>query len=155
LSTLSPGAVFFKLTPPQFRDKLLPIPGGTKIAAVQRRSRLWHWSPAAGPAQRWLSVAMTTTLKEELKRMMVANLMLQVRPDEIADDLLLFGPASLGLDSVDALQLVVALDKEYGLKIPDPNAARQILQSVNSIAIAIDSHRHALAANAEFPANPA
>jgi acyl carrier protein len=75
-----------------------------------------------------------TDLKQEIKRMMVENLMLQVGPDAIADDLPLFGPGGLGLDSVDALQLVVALDKNYGLKIPDPEAARKILQSVQTIA---------------------
>jgi acyl carrier protein len=69
--------------------------------------------------------------------MMVENLMLQVTAAEIGDDQPLFGPGSLGLDSVDALQLVVALDKTFGLKIPDPAAAKSILQSVNSIAEAV------------------
>ena len=46
-------------------------------------------------------------------------------------------PGSLGLDSVDALQLVVALDKQFGLKVPDPAAAKEILQSVNTIASAV------------------
>jgi len=41
------------------------------------------------------------------------------------------------LDSVDALQLVVALDKNYGLKITDPEAARSILHTVNSLVHAI------------------
>jgi len=41
------------------------------------------------------------------------------------------------LDSVDALQLVVALDKNFGLKIRDPEAAKQILHTVNSIARAV------------------
>jgi acyl carrier protein len=63
--------------------------------------------------------------------------MLQVDSAEIADDQPLFGPGSLGLDSVDALQLVVALDKNFGLKIPDPAAAKQILQSVNTITQAV------------------
>jgi acyl carrier protein len=78
------------------------------------------------------------TRKEEIKKLMVENLMLQVTPDEIRDDQPLFGPDSLGLDSVDALQLVVALDKQYGLKIPDPAAAQQILQNIDSIAAALD-----------------
>ncbi len=77
-------------------------------------------------------------LKAEIKRLMVENLMLQVTAEEISDDQLLFGPNSLGLDSVDALQLVVALDKNFGLKIPDPAAAKEILQSVNSIAAAVE-----------------
>jgi acyl carrier protein len=76
-------------------------------------------------------------LKQEIKRMMVENLMLQVGADAIADDTPLFGPGGLGLDSVDALQLVVALDKNYGLKIPDPETARKMLQTVETIADAV------------------
>jgi acyl carrier protein len=80
-----------------------------------------------------------TELKTQIKRLLVENLMLQSKAEEIADDLPLFGPGSLGLDSVDALQLVVALDKNYGLKIPDPEAAKKILQSVNTIAAAVEA----------------
>lgn len=79
-------------------------------------------------------------LKERIKQLMVENLMLQVAPGDIADDLPLFGPGSLGLDSVDALQLVVALDKNFGLKIRDPEAAKQILQNVGSITEAVRQH---------------
>lgn len=79
----------------------------------------------------------TTPLNEQIKQMMVENLMLQVSAAEIGDDTPLFGPGGLGLDSVDALQLVVALDKTFGLKITDPGAAREVLQSVNSMAKAI------------------
>jgi acyl carrier protein len=78
-------------------------------------------------------------LKTHIKRMLVENLMLQINPEEIGDDQPLFGPGSLGLDSVDALQLVVALDKNYSLKITDPETARGILQTVNSIVQAIVS----------------
>ena len=78
-----------------------------------------------------------TALKERIKAMMVENLMLQVTADEITDDLPLFGPGGLGLDSVDALQLVVGLDKNFGVKIPDPAAAKEILQTVNTIADAV------------------
>lgn len=63
--------------------------------------------------------------------------MLQIPIEEISDDQALFGPGSLGLDSVDALQLVVALDKTYGLKVPDPEAAKNILHSVSSMAKAV------------------
>jgi acyl carrier protein len=79
----------------------------------------------------------TTQLKQRIKQIMVENLMLQITAEDISDDKPLFGPEGLGLDSVDALQLVVALDKNFGLKIPDPNAAKQILESVNTIAAAI------------------
>jgi acyl carrier protein len=78
-----------------------------------------------------------TALKERIKAMMVENLMLQVTAAEIGDDLPLFGPGGLGLDSVDALQLVVALDKNFGLKIPDPPTAKVVLQNVNTIAEAV------------------
>ena len=77
-------------------------------------------------------------LKTQIKRLLVENLMLQTSAEEIADDLPLFGPGSLGLDSVDALQIVVALDKNYGLKIPDPEAAKKVLQSVNTIVAAVE-----------------
>jgi acyl carrier protein len=76
-------------------------------------------------------------LKQQIKAMMVENLMLQITAAEIKDDQPLFGPGSLGLDSVDALQLVVAIDKTFGLKIPSPDAAKETLQSVNSIAAAV------------------
>jgi acyl carrier protein len=82
----------------------------------------------------------TDALKRRLKTMMVENLMLQVGADDIADDQPLFGPGSLGLDSVDALQLVVTLDKNFGLKIPDPAAAKVVLQSVNTIASAVQAN---------------
>lgn len=82
-----------------------------------------------------------TGLKQRIKNMMVENLMLQVTADEIGDDQALFGPGSLGLDSVDALQLVVALDKNFGLKVPDPAAAKVILHSVNTIVAAVQRHQ--------------
>lgn len=86
-----------------------------------------------------------SALKQELKGVLVENLMLQVNAADISDDQPLFGPEGLGLDSVDALQLVVVLDKNYGLKIPDPEAAREILQNVGTIARAIAQHRQSTA----------
>jgi acyl carrier protein len=80
-------------------------------------------------------------LKAEIKKMLVENLMLQTGAEEIGDDQPLFGPGSLGLDSVDALQLVVALDKNYGLKLSDTEVARKTMQSVNSIAAAVQKHQ--------------
>ncbi len=84
-------------------------------------------------------------IKQGIRNLMVENLMLQISPEEIGDDQPLFGPGSVGLDSVDALQLVVALDKAYGLKIADPEAARQILQNVNTIADAVAKHQSSAA----------
>ena len=84
-----------------------------------------------------------TKFKQDIKQLIVENLMLQITPEEIGDDQIFFGPGSLGLDSVDALQLVVALDKKYGLKIQDPEEARQILKNVNTVAAAVAKHKAA------------
>ncbi len=83
----------------------------------------------------------STALKQEIKQLMVETLMLQITADQIGDEQPLFGPGSLGLDSVDALQLVVALDKTYGFKIPSPDIARQVLQNVSTIAQAVAAHQ--------------
>ena len=80
-------------------------------------------------------------LRDEIKAMLVETLMLQRTAAEIADEQPLFGPEGLGLDSVDALQLVVALDKGYGLKISDAEVAKQALQSVTAMADAVLAHR--------------
>lgn len=80
-------------------------------------------------------------LRAEVKDLLVTNLMLQIAPGEIGEETPLFGPGGLELDSVDALQIVVALDKRYGLKISDADAARRILATVNSIAAAVAESR--------------
>ena len=82
-------------------------------------------------------------LRSEIKQMLVENCMLQIPVEQITDNQPLFGPGSLGLDSVDALQLVVALDKNYGLKVPDPEAAKKILFSIDSMAEAVTNKRKA------------
>lgn len=76
-------------------------------------------------------------LKQRIKLMIVDSLMLQITAADLADDARLFGAEGLGLDSVDALQLVVSLEKHFGLKIADTGQAKEILQSVNSIAAAL------------------
>lgn len=80
------------------------------------------------------------TLQQRIKDVMTSNLMLEVTADEIGDDAPLFGPGGIGLDSVDALQLVVAIEKNFGLKISDQSKAKEILQSVNTIAAAIEAN---------------
>lgn len=75
--------------------------------------------------------------RNEIRAMLVETLMLPVPAEEIGDDRPLFGPEGVGLDSVDALQLVVALDKKYGLKITDQQVAQQVLRSVATMARAM------------------
>lgn len=72
-------------------------------------------------------------LRDSIKEMMVENLMLKVPKEEIGNDLPLFGPEGLGLDSIDALELVVSLEKQFGVIVPNSEAARQALSTVNSI----------------------
>ena len=72
-------------------------------------------------------------LREASKEMMVANLMLKVTKEEIGDDMPLFGPDGLGLDSIDALELVVSLEKHFGVSVPNSETARQALATVNSL----------------------
>jgi acyl carrier protein len=72
-------------------------------------------------------------LKEQIKEMLVTNLMLRTPKEEIGDDLPLFGPEGLGLDSIDALQLVVSLEKTFGVGVPNSETARIALATVNTI----------------------
>lgn len=81
------------------------------------------------------------SLRTQLKALIVEELLLQMEAESISDTQPLFGPGGLGLDSVDALQLVVALEKRFGLKIPDAQAAREVLQSVSTMAEAIVAHQ--------------
>jgi acyl carrier protein len=74
-----------------------------------------------------------TDLRDQIKEMMVENLMLKMPKEEIADDLPLFGPEGLGLDSIDALELVVSLEKKFGVSVPNAETAKTALASVNSI----------------------
>jgi acyl carrier protein len=80
-------------------------------------------------------------LREQIKEMMVENLMLKVPKEEIADDLPLFGPNGLGLDSIDALELVVSLEKKFGVTVPNSETARAALATVNSIAAYVMAQR--------------
>lgn len=70
---------------------------------------------------------------DELKKLVVENCILRVQPDEILEDTPLFGPKSIGLDSLDALQLTVAIEKHYGIVINDAEIARQVMQSLGTL----------------------
>jgi acyl carrier protein len=72
-------------------------------------------------------------LRDAIKTMMVESLMLKVTKDEIRDDMPLFGPNGLGLDSIDALELVVGLEKHFGVKVPNSEVAKTALATVNSL----------------------
>jgi acyl carrier protein len=72
-------------------------------------------------------------LRTRIKEMMITNLMLQITTDQIADDTPLFGPEGIGLDSIDALELAVGLEKNFGVSLPNSEVATKVLRSVNTI----------------------
>ena len=69
----------------------------------------------------------------ELKKFIIEYLnLLDVNPEDIKNDEPLFGP-DLGLDSIDSVELIVLLDREYSVKITNPTEGRKILIDVNTI----------------------
>src|SRR5690606_28529221 len=67
-------------------------------------------------------------LKQELKEKIITQLNLEdISIDDLQDDTPLFGDG-LGLDSIDALELIVLLDKQYGIKLADPKEGRKVLK---------------------------
>lgn len=73
-------------------------------------------------------------LKQELKAKIIENLNLEdFTVEDIADNDPLFGEG-LGLDSIDALELIVMLDKDYGIKIADPKQGKDIFESIETMA---------------------
>ena len=81
-------------------------------------------------------------LIEELKTLIIESLKLEdIRAADIPDDEPLFGSARFGLDSIDALELVVKLEKRYGIKIGSSEQSREALASVATLAAYIRAHR--------------
>lgn len=77
----------------------------------------------------------------ELKQEIIKVLNLEgVTPEDIADDDNLFGEG-LGLDSIDALELIVLLEKNYGIKLKDPNEGKDIFKSVRTMAEYVSANR--------------
>jgi acyl carrier protein len=80
-------------------------------------------------------------LKQELKEKIIAVLNLEdINLEDIKDNDALFGDG-LGLDSIDALELIVMLDKDYGIKLVDPKEGKSIFQSIETMAAYISANR--------------
>ena len=76
---------------------------------------------------------------DRIKRLIVDSLHLEgIQPEMIEDEAPLFGEG-LGLDSVDALELVVALEKEFGIKIKSQEMGREVFSSVSSLSQFIEA----------------
>jgi len=83
----------------------------------------------------------TAELKRQLKEQIVKFLnLLSIKPEDIKDDEPLFGEG-LGLDSIDSIELIVLLSREYGIEIKDPKEGRKILVDINTMVAYIEKHR--------------
>ena len=83
----------------------------------------------------------TAQLKQQLKQQIIEFLNLtNITPEAIQDDKPLFGEG-LGLDSIDSLELIVLLHREYGIVIKDLKEGRKVLVDVNTMVDYIEKHR--------------
>jgi acyl carrier protein len=83
----------------------------------------------------------TAELKQQLKKQIVEFLnLINVKPEDIKDSEPLFGEG-LGLDSIDSIELIVLLSREYGITIQDPKEGRKILVDINTMADYIEKNR--------------
>jgi len=82
----------------------------------------------------------TDMLKTEIKQAIVRSLRLQIAPEEIGDSTPLFGEG-LGLDSIDVLELVLEIERSFGVTIGDEQTGMKVLGSVDTIADFIASER--------------
>ncbi|MGK7388884.1 MAG: phosphopantetheine-binding protein [Candidatus Cyclobacteriaceae bacterium M2_1C_046] len=83
----------------------------------------------------------TEEQKYQLKQHIIEYLnLLDVEPSDIKDDEPLFG-GELGLDSIDSLELIIMLERVYGIKIQDPKEGRKVLVDVNTIMDYIEKNR--------------
>jgi acyl carrier protein len=104
-------------------------------------------SPHPVPRLRRYLNAMESTaeLRENLKRLIVERLnLIDVTPDDIGDDMPLF-KTGLGLDSIDALELTLNVEREYGVKVANSEQALEAFQSVARLAEFIETRRQAVA----------
>jgi acyl carrier protein len=79
-------------------------------------------------------------LKQEVKQALVRSLRLPIPPEEIGDSMPLFGEG-LGLDSIDVLELVLELERSFGVSITDEQTGTRVLRSVDAIADFIIAER--------------
>ena len=80
------------------------------------------------------------TLRQQVKELLSTGLRLEVGPDQITDDGAIFGDG-LGLDSIDALELVVLVEEKFRIAIPDEEVGRQAFASVNTLVDFITSQQ--------------
>ena len=83
-----------------------------------------------------------STLNNQLKEQIIEALNLEgMTPADIDDNAPLFGDEGLGLDSIDSLELMVLMERNYGIKIEDAREGRNVLSSINTMAAYIEQHK--------------
>jgi acyl carrier protein len=81
------------------------------------------------------------TLAEQVKSAIVRCLRMPIKPEEIQDDMSLFDEG-LGLDSIDALEIVLELQRSFGVEISDEEVGKRVLRNVSSIVHFIETSRN-------------
>jgi acyl carrier protein len=83
---------------------------------------------------------MTETILKLKKEIIEALNLEDIHPEDIDDNAPLFG-SGLGLDSIDALELIVLMEKNYGIKLKDPKEGKSVFQSIAVMAQYVEQHR--------------
>ncbi|WP_159471677.1 phosphopantetheine-binding protein [Dyadobacter sp. 3J3] len=82
------------------------------------------------------------TLKEDLKKHIIEELNLEdLQVSDIDDDALLFSTEGIGLDSIDALELIVLMEKYYGIQVTNPDEGKVAFLSINTMADYIEKRK--------------
>jgi len=78
---------------------------------------------------------------DKLRTLLIERLRLKLSPDDIKEETSIFGPDGLGLDSIDILELIVGIKKEFGVDISDRELAEKVFTSVGAVVEYIESNR--------------
>ncbi|MEB2777808.1 phosphopantetheine-binding protein [Algoriphagus sp. D3-2-R+10] len=82
------------------------------------------------------------SLQEEIKKCLIEQLSLEdLTPEDIKDDQPLFGEEGIGLDSIDALEIIVILDNHFGVVLENPESGKEVFKSVNTLVDYIVKNR--------------
>ena len=115
---------------------------GDRVARGQLHYGTGDWCGRRLAVDRFEPNLMNDELKSDIKQAIVRSLKLPIRADEIEDSAPLFG-AGLGLDSIDALELVLELERSFGVVIGDEETGSKVLRSVDAIAEFIQAQKSA------------
>lgn len=80
----------------------------------------------------------TQEQKLQIKRMLVESLQMRMAPEEISDEIGLFGDEGLGFDSVDAIEIVAGIEQSFGYAFESEDEAREVLKNVETLAVFLE-----------------